>query len=329
MTEKTYYTPLDFGFWTRYWETMRPYVLYVSAFTGLAGISLVSDYSPGIVILSTIACFFIYGLANGVVDVFHIKCDEISAPERPLVKGEIGKVPVLLVSMLGICLAFIFAVSVNSHTIVPSIFAFIALLLYTPLKRTWWGGPPWNAIIVAILPFLGFIMISPEQDSLRETLAAIENPNLLFTLLAVAFAYANFVLMGYLKDIRADAETGFNTFAVKFGWQPTIIYSHILCALSAFSTFMAIYPELDSLAGTLGVIVLIVAVIVNMIGQIGVHSVREEAKVHKPLSFVLRALAFYCLAIILTYKLEWLPFVLLLYAGFEFTLRNRPDESQL
>jgi len=40
---------------------------------------------------------------------------------------------------------------------------------------------------------------------------------------AVFFGYANFVVMGYFKDISADRATGYRTFPVTFGWRAAAI----------------------------------------------------------------------------------------------------------
>ena len=62
-----------------------------------------------------------------------------------------------------------------------------------------------------------------------------ENHKLVYGLSAVFWGYANFVLVGYFKDVEADRATGYNTFLVVFGRRLSSIASNIFGVLTILS----------------------------------------------------------------------------------------------
>lgn len=321
------YPVFSLRFWGAYWTTMRPYLLFVSGAAGWTGLAFMEQSAILRLVLGFLPLFFSYGLGQSLTDCFQTDTDALSSPYRPLVRGSISKTQVLSVSLCGLTLSVAMLCYLNPIILIPGSAAVFGLLTYTKFKRTWWGGPPWNAWIVALLPIIG-----------RQSDAAFKPANLIdlwgpFTLsfslavLVIFCAYANFVLIGYFKDISADRQTGYNTFPVVFGWKAAAIYSDITAGTTAalaagvviFSGCKTVWPA----------VILTVAVISNLYGQIGIHKIRDEKKAHGPISWVLRAFLLYCLALITTMKFDWIAAGIPFYLLFELTLYFRPEESQV
>ena len=153
--------PLEFelfsrGFLRGYIVTMRPYLLFVSGITGIAGVSLSSSHSLTTIAMIACASFFSYGFGQALTDCFQIDTDSISSPYRPLTQGRISKPLVLGVSGLGLAVCVLVFGGLNPWTLLPGVLAGIGLVTYTWFKRRWWGGPFYNAWIVAALCIMAF-----------------------------------------------------------------------------------------------------------------------------------------------------------------------------
>jgi geranylgeranylglycerol-phosphate geranylgeranyltransferase len=229
ITER-HYSMLSLAFWKAYGITMRPYLLFVSGITGIAGLSFVQAASLGRTLLIALASFLSYGFGQALTDCFQTDTDARSAPYRPLTQGVITKTQVLIVSLAGLALCAAALAAFFPANILLGFAAAAGLATYTPFKRMWWAGPFYNAWIVALLCV---IALAGGSGSLT---AALNKP-FLFALLAVFFGYANFVLAGYFKDISADAATGYRTMPVVFGRKPAAIASDAL-ALAAVVSFI-------------------------------------------------------------------------------------------
>jgi len=139
------------AFWRGFAITLRPYPMFVSGAAGPVGLAL--GAACGTLAAAAFAALFAsYGFGQALTDVFQTDTDALSAPERPLVRGEVGRGAVLAASLVGLpACALVLAVA-NPWTLVPSTLAVALLATCTPLKRRWWGGPPWNSAAVALLP---------------------------------------------------------------------------------------------------------------------------------------------------------------------------------
>lgn len=315
------------GFLRSYVVTMRPYLLFISGAAGLVGLAFIGDPQPARVVLAFIPLFLSYGLGQALTDCFQTDTDAISSPYRPLVRGTVARKHVLVVSLLGLTTGVLILTYLNPQILIFGILAIVGLLTYTYFKRTWWGGPPWNSWIVALLPIMGR---SVDKDYHIWTLIRCEDPHstaLFLAIGAIFFGYANFVVMGYLKDISADRETGYRTFPVVFGWIPTAIYSDLTAVAVAALTGTVLL-----MSGTLnppGMTIFAVALLVNLFAQVHIHRTRDEGKSHKPIANVVRAFVLYCLAIVVTLQLNWLVFTGVYYLCFELTLILRPEKTQV
>lgn len=218
------------GFWRAYAVTLRPYLFFVSGAAGLVGLAL-SDLPPAPFGTAFAAFFFSYGLGQALTDVFQRDTDALSAPYRPLVRGEIAPGAVLAVSLTGLCACALVFWVLDPRTLVLASAAVVGLVTYTPLKRRWWGGPLWNAGIVGLLPPIGLLCGGP---------TAVAGPALAAAVASVVFSYAVFVLLGYFKDVEADRATGYQTLPVRFGRPAALLVSagFLAAALAASAWFV-------------------------------------------------------------------------------------------
>jgi 4-hydroxybenzoate polyprenyltransferase len=314
-------------FWKAFWITMRPYLIFVSGAAGLLGMAFIPEPASFRLVLGFVPLFLSYGLGQALTDCFQMDTDTLSSPYRPLVRGVISRRQVLAVSFTGLGAGVLLLTALNPEILILGIMAMAGLLAYTSLKRTWWGGPPWNSWIVALLPLMGRLIQG--DISLRQVFspAAPFSRSYAFAVLAVFFGYANFVLMGYLKDISADRATGYRTFPVVFGWGATALGSDFL-ALAAAALACLSLASLPSVT-LLSMTVFGAAILINLSAQVRIHRVRDENKSYRSIAGVVRSFVLYATAIILSRKPQWLPFLTIFYLWFEVTLGLRPEERQV
>jgi len=219
--------PLTSGrFWRAYGVTMRPYLLFVSGVSGLVGLALCTALDSKLLFAAAVPMFVSYGLGQAITDSFQTDTDALSSPYRPLVRGEITRRQVLAVSLAGLLAMALLLAWLSPWTLLPAALAVAGVVLYTPIKRRWWGGPPWNSWIVAMLPLIGVLVggATPAQ--------ALVRPEVWLAMGSVFFSYAVFVLLGYFKDVEADRATGYDTIVVHFGRAPALAVSALHAALA-------------------------------------------------------------------------------------------------
>jgi 4-hydroxybenzoate polyprenyltransferase len=225
------------------WVTGRPYLMFVSGAAALPGLALarapITRVVPAFVVL-----FLSYGLGQALTDVFQTDTDALSAPERPLVQGTIDKRTVLIASLGGLTACAAVIVLLSPAAALPAAMAIVMLATYTPLKRRWWGGPPWNSAVVALLPLLGRMA---GGAGLAEALA---DGAVRAAMVSSFGTYAVFVLLGYLKDVEADRATHYNTVAVRFGRRAAVVWSAAFATLGLAASGWLVQPRLTVSAGT-------------------------------------------------------------------------------
>jgi 4-hydroxybenzoate polyprenyltransferase len=282
---------------------------------------------PVHVIIAFIPLFFSYGLGQALTDSFQMDTDALSSPYRPLIKGVVSRYQVLGVSLVGLSFSVLILTYINPTILIFGILAVVGLLTYTSLKRMWWGGPFWNSWIVALLPVMGRLV--EDETSVQEIFSLGDSRSLAFILavLAVFFSYANFVVMGYFKDISADRKTGYRTFPVVFGWKATAVYGDGLAVLAAGLTGWALYAL--GRINSLSVAIFILGLGISVYAQVKIHRVREETAAHRPVAHAVRVFILYSAALVVALKSGWLFFLVLFYLLFELALRNRPEETQV
>lgn len=324
---KQYAGILTLVFWKAFWDTMRPYLIFVSGASGLVGLAFIDIPKIERVVMAFIPLLFSYGLGQALTDCFQTDTDALSSPYRPLIQGIISKKQVFGISLTGLTIGIILLTYLNPFIFLLGLLAVFGLLSYTTLKRTWWGGPLWNSWIVALLPIMGRAV---EKDFNMQKVLGFEDLQtraLLFAVVAIFFAYGNFVVMGYLKDIAADKETGYRTFPVVFGWRATTVYSDLLAFMAALFSGLALFT-IGNLT-IFGIGVFSAAVVINLYAQIKIHRTKEENRAYGPISHVVRSFILYCAAIVISLKMEWIVFVAVFYLMFEVALKYRPEKTQV
>jgi 4-hydroxybenzoate polyprenyltransferase len=311
------------NFIKNYIITMRPYLLFVSGITGIAGLSLGEGLSGIQLIALSIAFFLTYGFGQALTDCFQTDTDSISSPYRPLVQGKLSRKAVMITSLAGLTIAGTVIIYFNILNFALALTATLGLATYTYFKRRWWGGPFYNAWIVGVVFIMG-VLSQPVHIPVRSAV-------FYGTLATVFFGYANFVLTGYYKDISADAKTGYNTLVVKFGMKFSAYVSDIFALLQLAGYILAVvllynpdnwYPVVSVAAGITGIIFLIT-------GQIFIHKVKNEAEAYKSISPVVHAYILLPASIVCLSKPEWSLWIIIFYAGYILTLKLRPEKSQI
>lgn len=315
------------GFWKSYWITLRPYLMFVSGSAGLVGLAFV----PHPETLRTITAFFIfflsYGFGQALTDCFQTDTDSISSPYRPLVQGRITRNEVLAVSLAGLLGGALILAVLNPWILLPGLLCVAGLATYTVFKRTWWGGPPWNSWIVALLAIIA--RMTDPGAGLTGWLASssVANRPFFFAVAAVFFAYLNFVVMGYLKDISADAATGYHTFPVTFGWLATAIYSDVAATLAALFTLLTLLtlPAFSVIA----ILIFAIGLLLNTAAQLRIHRIRDEQLAFGPIEQVVRVFVLYALSVVVALRSSWLLPSFLFVLLFELNMKTRPEKKQV
>ena len=317
-----HYPLFSFEFLSAYLITMRPYLLFVSGITGIAGMALSSNNDFIKLTLIFIASFLAYGFGQALTDCFQVDTDSISSPYRPLTQGKINKTQVLSISFTGliICVA-IFSCYNNYNLLLGSISGF-GLLTYTTFKRKWWGGPFYNSWIVAVLFLISFYSASGVM-----TLDFSFNFNL--TISTVFWGYANFVLSGYFKDISADAATGYNTLPVHFGRRSSAIVSDLFAILAAVSSGAIIFSK--SLNNNSGIALLFysVGIVLSLISQIKLHKVKTDEEAHPAIALTVHTYILLLSSVAVSYRPSWGILLAFYYLLFNVVMKLRPSKNQV
>jgi 4-hydroxybenzoate polyprenyltransferase len=320
--------PGSIAFWRAYWLTLRPYLFFVSAASGLVGLALAPGLGWGPLLAAFLAFFFSYGLGQAVTDVFQTDTDSISAPYRPLVRGEIARVDVLAVSLAGLAACALVLAMLNPLTLALSALGVAGLLTYTVFKRRWWAGPFWNAWIVALLPLIGFLC-----GGAGLTRALADGP-LRAGMLSVFFSYAVFVLLGYFKDIEADRATGYRTLPVVAGWQVSVwVSAGFAAAAAAAGAWLLLQVGGGGAAAGpawLGGVTVWMAGVVMLAGAHGrMLQLRREDDAHRAIAPAVRGHVLLHLGLSAAVRPELLLPALAVYLLFEAALRARPETTQI
>jgi len=317
-------------FWKLFWIIMRPYLLFVSAAAGMSGFAEGPERGIGIVFVVFLVFFFSYGLGHGITDSFQIDTDSLSSPYRPLVQGTIRRWQSLGVSITFLTVSCAILFILNPWIFPLGFLCVLGLITYTPFKRKWWGGPFYNAWIVAILPVVGKLAASGRSTS---PLDVMETGILSLIIISTFFSYSNFVLMGYFKDISADRASGYNTFVVSFGWKKAAAASDVFALISIVVTGWGIFSALGTettLSWKWGSLLIYAAsVIALIVAQIGIHSIRDENLAYRPIAYVVRGFILLRLAEIVVLKPSWIMPSLLFYGAYEWMLKKRPEKRQV
>lgn len=314
------------AFLRAYAVTMRPYLLFVSGATGVAGIALVPGVSSVRAVVLGIVFFLSYGFGQALTDCFQLDTDALSAPYRPLVRGTARRRDVLVVSLAGLCgvgVALIAASPWNAPLVVLSV---AGLATYTWFKRRWWAGPLYNAWIVALLVVIGLLAGLEGTAAVAHGTARWSTVGLAGTLTTAFFGYANFVLAGYFKDISADRATGYRTLPVVGGLG-------ISCAVSDGFAGLAVLGAVAAMSAAPGgaVVVPFLAggVISSLVAQVRLHGVRHESEAHRAIVPVVHAYLLLLAAVAVAHRPDWAVGLTVFTALYFLAMRRRPMRAQV
>lgn len=303
--------------------TMRPYLMFVSGITGIAGLAALSEAPLPQLVLVSIACFLSYGFGQALTDCFQTDTDAISSPYRPLIQGAINKRQIMAISLIGLSICVSILAIYNNVNILFGLAAGLGLATYTPFKRTWWGGPFYNAWIVALLCLMAYATgFSSFNVPMFSSLAP--------TLIVVFFGYANFVLSGYFKDIEADRATGYYTLPVVFGRSISAIVSDIFAGLQIVASLTALSMQQRGVARLIPALALCIAgIVASLTAQIRLHRVRSDGEAHRAISLVVHSYILLLSGIACAEQPSWVPAIILFYCAFIVVLSVRPEKSQI
>ena len=318
-------------FVSAYITTMRPYLMFVSGITGIAGMSLVPGVPAGPALALAAAFFLSYGFGQALTDCFQLDTDAISAPWRPMIQAKLRRSRVLVVSLAGLLGVGAVLIAANPWNL-PLVLAMVAgLATYTPFKRRWWAGPPWNSWIVGlvcvsgILAGLGLVGTGAGRTVLATTPIA-------GTLVAVFFGYMNFVLAGYFKDMEADRATDYRTLPVAFGRRSAAIVSDILALAAVAGALLAVLPAAARVDGpgiSIAVTGLLAGSAISLAAQLRLHRVRDDETAYRAVVPVVQAYLLIVAAIASAHRPEWSGALALFVASGFLSLANRPHRSQI
>ena len=128
-----------------------------------------------------------------------------------------------------------------------------------------------------------------------------------------------------ITNISADRATGYRTFPVVFGWNPTVWVGDLLVLLSMF------FAAALSFANPWSKLVWGLASLIAVSGQVYAHitSEKTEANAAGSIAATVRSFILWHLAVILAFREEWWPGLVVFYLLFEWVLWKRPAQTQV
>jgi len=318
---KNFYPIFSRAFCRAYSIHMRPYLLFISGAAGAMGIAMgkTTDTPEWKCWLAFIPFFLGYGFGQALTDCFQTDTDKLSAPYRPLSQDIISIKSVLMVSISGLLSSGLVLLWLRPLSFALSIAAVFGLVTYSFVKKRFWiAGPFYNAWIVALLPVMGYFITRPKNEW---QFLADHYGYILLTF----FSYANFVLIGYLKDIEADRATNYQTFPVVLGWNNTILAGDIFAVI----TLLLFWRQIEINAWSL--VFGLAGSIIVATGQIAGHLAKEknERGALIPIASTVRGFVLLHTAVILSFQPDWYLLALINYALFEWALWKRPSKYQI
>ncbi len=309
--------------------TMRPYLLFVSGITGIAGLAFVPGLSVGALTILCAFSFLSYGFGQALTDCFQMDTDALSSPYRPLTRGTVRRGDVLAVSLTGLGVGGVIVTLYSIADLFLALAAIGGLGTYTYFKKRWWGGPWYNAWIVVVLCVITYIAGCGSAGA-----PVSWSTELCLTLAVVFFGYANFVLSGYFKDVSADRATGYHTLPVVYGLRVASLVSDLF-ALGALGSCAAVLYGFSGAGdgyGAPGWSCLIFAsggLAASVLAQMRLHKVRSDEDAHRAIAPVVHAYLLLLASIAAAARPSWTIGLAVFYLGFVLTMRIRPMKQQI
>ncbi len=311
-----------------YVVTMRPYLLFVSGITGIVGLALAPSGPLWTTLVLATAFFLSYGFGQALTDCFQMDTDALSAPYRPLVRGEIRRKDVLGVSLIGLTVIGVVLALHHPLNMPLAAVAVVGLATYTPFKRRPWAGPFYNAWIVALLALIGYV-----SGAGAAGVALSGSAEVVAVLGSVFFGYANFVLAGYYKDLSADRATGYRTLPAVVGVRRAAMVSDVFAVLCVASAAVVVYGALAGrgFAAGHGIALAFLAAGCgsSILAQLRLHRVTDEREAHRAIAPVVDTFVLVTAAMATALKPDWWPSVAALLIVYRIAMTRRPMREQI
>lgn len=321
------YPVLSIRFLKAYIITMRPYLMFVSGVTGIAGMSFAAEMDIVKAMLIFLASFLSYGFGQALTDCFQIDTDSISSPYRPLTQGIVNRNYFLIISCLGLLFCISILTYFNPLNILLGTLAGIGLVTYTYFKRKWWAGPFYNSWIVLVLFIMAYLA------GVGKARLDFSEPIFITAIVTVFFGYANFVLTGYFKDIEADRATSYNTLPVVFGRKISSLVSDAFGFIVSASVFVLIiilaFDSFPFQSIIKALVFIYTGIGVSVFTQMNLHSVKSDAEAHKAIAPCVHSYILLLSGIAILNKPDWFIYLLMFYILYIITLKVRPARNQI
>jgi len=321
------YPVLSFRFLKAYIITMRPYLMFVSGVTGIAGMSFAAEMDIVKAMLIFLASFLSYGFGQALTDCFQIDTDSISSPYRPLTQGIVNRNYFLIISCLGLLFCITILTYFNPLNILLGALSGIGLVTYTHFKRKWWAGPFYNSWIVLVLFMMAYLA------GVGKASLDFSNSIFIAAIVTVFFGYANFVLTGYFKDIEADRTTSYNTLPVVFGRKISSIVSDAFGFIVSASVFVLIiilaFDSFPFQTIIKALVFIYTGIGVSVFTQMNLHSVKSDAEAHKAIAPCVHSYILLLSGIAILNNPDWFIYLLMFYILYIITLKLRPARNQI
>ncbi len=149
----------------------------------------------------------------------------------------------------------------------------------------------------------------------------------------VFFGYANFVLIGYYKDVAADRATGYRTLPVVFGRGRAALVSDGFALLALLGCGVAVSAAWAGTSFTpataLGLALVAAGAAVSGLAQWQVHEVETDAEAHRALAPAVHAYVLLLAGVAALHKPGWALALAFFYLGFVLWLGQRPMRQQI
>jgi 4-hydroxybenzoate polyprenyltransferase len=306
---------------------MRPYLMFVSGATTIAGMSFATELEISQATLIFFAGLLSYGFGQAFTDCFQIDTDSISSPYRPLTQGVVNRNYFLIISSIGLLFCISVFAYFNPVNIGLGTLAGFGLATYTDFKRKWWAGPFYNAWIVLALFAMSYFA------AVGKFTIDLVNPIFIVAIISVFFGYANFVLTGYFKDISADRATSYNTLPVKYGRKIAAVVSDVFSAIvNLFLFILIIVLALDSVPFTnliIASVFIYIGIGMSIATQICLHTVNSDKEAFRAIAPCVHSYILILSGLAVLNKLEWSVGLILFYLSYLLTLKLRPAKDQI
>ena len=203
------------GYLTAYIKSMRLYFAFITGISGWVGVSYYqylmpeqSDLLRSILVLCLL--FLSYGINQVVNDYLGLPEDQINAPHRPMVTGELPAQPALIVSLGLMALVSLISFLFNPWSAIPVVAGVLLNILYNTAKAWSLIGNLVFGLSIVMCTLYGFLASGPTPDFSSVSGSVVG-------LIMVVLLNGVMTYYTYFKDYEGDKAAGQKTFVVRYG----------------------------------------------------------------------------------------------------------------